>query len=87
MYLNNKSNQLFLSGFDKSHLSHTQQQDTPVIHTTARHTFHHHMTAPHINKQFRHIASGAKNYPGCFFCMWLVYEACQTSTSVWVVFN
>ena len=48
MDLNNKSNQLFVSGFEKSHLSPTQQQ---------RHTFHHHMTAAHINKQFSHIAS------------------------------
>ena len=54
------------------------------MHTTARHTFHHHIIAVHINLLFRQalmlkIAQAV--------LLWLVSEACQTSMSAQVVFK
>ena len=71
MDLNNKSNQLFVSGFEKNHLSPTQQQDTLFTITWQLHTFTNNSDIKLVDPE---IAQDV--------FLWLVSEACQISMSV-----
>ena len=39
-------------------------QELTFTHTTARHTFHHHMTAVSLTEHFRQVLASAERYPG-----------------------